>query len=778
MKANINNSQLVSSEENSIQEMISRYGKYWKWYLLSCVLFLALGVSYVLLKSPVYSVVSNVLIKTDDGKSSTSGTASVMKSMGVGDLGGLMSAESILDEIQVMSSQTLTKQMIYNLGLYTSYEQVQFPFNKSLYNNSPIIIEANRSLLDTLEVGLDFKIKIDKEKKINVLVKIPKHDKMQYTFTSLPADIKTPYGVFRLKTSEKVAYSKLPLDINAFVSGLNPAAEDYKKIIDISQVSKKSNVIQLSINDDNKPRGKDILNEIVRLYNIDALTDKNKTALSTMEFLKVRTDTIYGELKAIEGDIEQYKIKNKISDTQTEAGSTLGQIVELKKKDIEYEIQRSMISSIGNYLKNSNTKDQLIPQSLVLSGEVNSAINQYNQLIFEKMKLLRNSNEKNPLLQALNEQIEVSKNQVQNTLHHALKDISMAQQDWGQQEGILMNRRSQLPQLEREYVDIKRQQETKSEIYLFLLQKMEETQLTLAASTPKAKIIDKAYSLAKPVAPKKMIVLGGCLAFGLMISFLIVYLLDLMKTTIGSKEELEKLSKREVIGEIASNHSAKKIIVAGANNDPSSELFRLLRGNLMFLLDEPDKKVILVTSTLPTEGKTYISSNLAVSLSLTDKKVALIGLDIRNPKLNENFKLMDSPGVTNFLSDSELKVKDIATASETYPGLDIILSGPIPPNPNELLLKKRLDDLFEQLRRKYDYIIVDSAPVGVVSDTFHLNRIADVCLYVTRIGITRKESVKFANTISQSKKLKNLYIVANGISLKDKNGGYGYGYSK
>jgi capsular exopolysaccharide synthesis family protein len=774
MKTNIRNTSLNTKDTTVFQETISQYKKYWKWYLLSSFIFLALGVLYVKIKAPVFAVNANVLIKTEDNNSSA-GTASLMKS--IGGLGGMMSSESVEDEMLVMSSQTLTKQMVYNLKLFTKYDLVRFPFNKPLYGNSPIVMDIDRSIVDTLSAFLKFKISVDENKKLNIVLKVPRQDDEVFSFSSLPADIKTKYGVFKVRFSDTHPM-KPPYKISLEVFGLDPAAEMYKQIIDISQVSRKSNMIQLTVNDENKPRGKDILNEIIRLYNIDALSDKNKNALSTNEFLRARTDTIYGELKAIEGNIEQYKVRNKLTDTQMEAGMAVGQITELQKKDVEFEIQKSLITSIDNLVKSGNSKDQLIPQSLVLSAEVNSAVEQYNGLILEKMRMLRNMNEQNPVIQALNDRISLVNKQVQSTLQHALKEITMVRKDWGSREGELMGRSSQIPRMEREYIDIKRQQGIKSEIYMFLLQKMEENQLTLAANAPKAKIVDEAFVLSKPVAPKKMIVLGGSLAFGFFFALGIVYILESLKTTVQSKDELERLADAEIIGEIAKGDPNQKIVVEGNSTNPGTELFRLLRGNLMFILNEPSKKVILVTSTIPGEGKTYVSSNLAVSLALTDRKVVLVGLDIRNPRLGENFKVAKRDGITNYLSESTCGYRDIVQPSGVHPDLDVILAGPIPPNPNELLLKNRLEELFASLRQEYDYIVVDSAPVGVVSDTFHLNRISDVCLYVSFIGKTKKESVRFANSIRSGNKLSNLYLIANGIDLKEKNGGYGYGYSR
>lgn len=765
------------SDNNIFQDTLTKYKKYWKWYVISVVIFGVLGVFYLKIKDPIFSINANVLIKTDDESSKSGGmaTSSLMKS--IGGIGGMMASENITDEIEIMSSQSLMKQMIYNLNLYTQYSRVRFPFNKSLYKESPILLEVDKEILDTLTTNIKLKIEANSKNDIDIKVITSRNDEEKLHITKLPSQINTKKGKIRLYQSQTSTITS-PYKLEVIVSGLDEAAENFKEIVNIAQVNKRSNVINLNIEDNNKSRGKDILNEIIQLYNIDALSDKNKTALSSQKFLKARTDTIYADLRSVEEKIEKYKIKNNLTDTQAEAAIALSQLTELQKKNIETEVQKSMISSIESFLKSSSNKNQLAPQSLVLNSEANRALDQYNALLLQKQQLLRNSNEQNPVIQSLNERITTMREQVLSTLNSTKKDINTAQRDWQVRENEMSGRKSQIPHLEREYVDVKRQQEIKSEIYLFLLQKMEETQLTLASSAPKAKIVDKAFSLNKPVSPKKKIVLVGFVLFGLMLSVLIIYIKEKLKTTINTKEELEEIAQIEIAGEIAKGNPSVKIVVQNNSTEPSVELFRLLRGNLMFLLNNPEQKVILVTSTLPQEGKTYISSNLAASLALTEKRVILVGLDIRSPKIDESFNLKQGKGITNYLSDNSLNIDNIIQPSNFNPHLDIALAGPIPPNPNELLLKDRLQLLFSELKKRYDYIIVDSAPVGVVSDTFLLNKISDVCLYVTYMGKTRKESITFANSLIANGKLNNIYFVANGIDLKEKNGGYGYGYGR
>jgi len=351
-------------------------------------------------------------------------------------------------------------------------------------------------------------------------------------------------------------------------------------------------------------------------------------------------------------------------------------------------------------------------------------------------------------------------------------------QDLKGQDKVVNNRIQNLPRQEREYLDIARQREIKQTLYIFLLQKREETNLSLASTSPKAKTIDVPMPTIKPVAPKRGTTLAIMLLLGLGFPFACFYLKQQLKTKIDSKEELERICDAEIIGEIGQSKSKESIIVKKDSTSPEVELFRLLRANILFKIRGTDKKVIMITSTIAGEGKTFVGANLALSMALTGKKVLLAGLDIRKPRLAEYLGLPKVKGISNYLSDGGLSPDDLIQKSGIHPNLEIVQAGPVPPNPNELLMEDGLDELFKYYRTKYDYIIVDTAPVGIVSDTFLLDRIADITLYVSRIGYVHKDSVKNINIIVEKNSLRNLYVVANGIKLGEKNGGYGYGYGQ
>ena len=342
-----------------------------------------------------------------------------------------------------------------------------------------------------------------------------------------------------------------------------------------------------------------------------------------------------------------------------------------------------------------------------------------------------------------------------------------------------------IPRQEREYTEIKRQQGVKEALFLFLLQKKEEKYLNLSLIEPTSKLIDDVNGSGDPVTPKRNLILIFSLFLGVLFPTIGIKIRDLLRYQIETKEELESLTSIPVLGEIMKSEQKENIIIKENSTDSFTELVRLLRTNLLFVLDSPDKKVINVVSSISGEGKTFIAINLAVSLALLDKKVLVIGLDIRKPKLGEYLQLDNKSGITYYLT-GQIKKEELIIPSGVHPNLSVILAGPIPPNPNELLAKTALDKLLIELRKEFDYIIIDTAPIGVVSDSYSLNRIADVNLYVVSANYTHKKAIEEVNELHKHKKLKNLYFVLNNIDKRKigynyglkKNYGYGYGNEK
>lgn len=756
------------SEFVNVGDVILKYSKHWKWFLGSILLCLFVAIAYIKTVDPTYYIVSNIKLRSNEEGAKIA--SSLVRSFGLGSIAG---SENISDEASVIASQTHMRDMIYELGLYTTYDLKNFPFDKSLYNTSPVVLDVPRSVMDTLSMPIEFKVKVNEDKSVEVKAEADDEKVGEAKFASLPGEIKTAYGNFFLKYSGKsIGESSYKLDVNLF--GLDYAAEKFKERIVVAPTTDKSDIIYLSIKDVDRQRGRDILNKLVELYNEDAKLEKNEEAENTALFIKERIDLLTVELSTIENKLESFKRSNNITDMAVESKAFIEKYHDLQEKTTEANIQMDIASMLDKYVTDPKNKYELIPTNTgVLPGTL-EAIRSYNSAVLERTRLLQNTKESNPVLISLNEQIDLLRKNVQTSVSNAKRDLTIRKQDWTGLEGEMQSRMSEMPKQQREYIEIERQRQVKSDLYVFLLTKMEETQLTLASTTPKAKVIDGAYNIWKPIAPRKMMVLAIALLLGVLFPVIILYLIDIFKFKIGSKEELIEATSVPVLGEICLDKNAGNIAIAEGISTSTAELFRLVRTNLQFLMKK-DEKVVLVTSSISGEGKSFFTVNLALSYSLIkNKKVVLVGLDIRNPKLSEYLSINRKDGMTVYLASDDMQPQDIIIhRPDLHSNIYVIPAGPIPPNPAELLLNDRLDEMFDYLRANFDYIIVDTAPVGMVSDTFSLDRVSDATIYLFRANYTNKSHLKFAETIVEENKLKNMSVVINGTTTKS---AYGYGY--
>lgn len=748
-------------------EFIIKYTRYWKWFLISLVSTILLGILYIKLVDPTYYMVANVKLKTEEEGAKIA--SSLVRSFG---LGGLAGSDNIDDEAVIMGSQSHMRSMIYNLGLYTSYDLKKFPFDKSLYNTSPVILEADRSIVDTLSTFIRLKVKVKDSRSVEIEAD---HDGDKIgTYTgSLPGIIKTDFGNFNLKFSD-IEFNQKSYRIEITLSGLNYAAEMFRKEVEVGSIDNKSNIIQLAITDTDRQRGKDILNKLVELYNLESKAERSEEAKSTADFIQERITLLGEELGTLENELENFKKQNKLINLDAESRAFISRYQDLQERNTEISIQQDITNMLKGYVSDPKNRYELIPTNTGVPSGTLEAIKAYNSALLERARLLQNTKESNPVIKNMDEQIGMLRKNVQSSIENVQKDIAVRKKDWSGLAGEMQSRMSEMPRQERQYIEMERQRQVKSELYVFLLTKMEETQLTLASTTPKAQIVDEAYNTWKPVAPKKKTVFAIALLFGLILPVLVIYLIDVFKVKLASKEDLENATNIPVLGEIPLDKGAVHVAVAEGVSTSTAELFRLLRTNLQFVLKK-DEKVILVTSSISGEGKSFFTVNLAISFSLIrNKKVALVGLDIRNPKLSEYLSIKQKGGLTLFLASDDMKPDEIIIHKpELHPNVYFVPAGPIPPNPAELLLGDRLDEFFSYLRANFDYIIVDSAPVGMVSDTFSLDRVCDATLYLFRANYTNKSNLKLAESIVREEKLKKLSLVMNGTTTK---AAYGYGY--
>jgi capsular exopolysaccharide synthesis family protein len=756
-----------------LSELIWIFVKNWKWFVLSVCLCVGIAVLYVKIKNPVYIVRSLVLLKEDEKRPSSSSMIP-----GMSDLGSIMGSKNIDNEIEIFNTRKIMRQSIIDLNMYVALEVRSNLRKINPYPNLPFIITVDSLQADTIG-RLEFTMKPSDNETYNIKGKYygkKGSTKFSTTIDHFPATIQTSSIDVHIAKNPLVETGKKLKTVDVKIYNPNTLALLLSAKVNAEPIDERTTILNLSTETDNIKWAQDLLDKIIETYNKDAIKDKNMFASLTAQFVDERILKIEEELGSVEKQAENYKKDNNLTDISSHAKLFLTQINDYDKARAETQIQLNIVQYIEECIKSEENQNNLIPTVGISDINLVSIIAKYNAMLTERNRLENATTKSNPALQLINDQLASTRQNILSNIDNFVQSMEIMLKDLKKQDLQTNTKIKNIPRQEREFLEIKRQQEIKATLFSFLLQKKEETSLSLASATPKAKVIEDPMPDIGHIAPRTGLLLMVALCTGMLIPFVIFYLKKSFMIEITSKEEIEALSKVEVIGEICKNEKDGKIVVAHQAKGASVELFRLLRSNLSFVLDSSNKKVILLTSMLSGEGKTYISVNLASSLALINKKVVLVGLDIRKPQLDDYLETPQKNGLTHYLSNRGMKASDIIQHSNIHQNLDIIRAGVIPPNPNELLRSSRLDELMNDLRNLYDYIILDTAPVGLVSDTLLLNRLSDVCLYVIRAGVAHKSSIKYLNTIHEQKKLKNLFVIVNGLDPKKRSSRYGYGY--
>ena len=776
-----------SKEENiDIKELLFKYVIHWPWFVGAVVACLIAAWIYLYMSTPVYNISATVLIK-DDKKGGSVGMLSGLESLG---LDGMISpSQNIDNEIEVLRSKTIVKEVVENLGLYISYtDEDEFP-SKNMYKTSPVQVSLTPQEADLLEEPMIVEMTLQPQGSIDVNVEIG-DDEYQKHFEKLPAVFPTHKGTLAFfqtpdsilpskKASEEiVGVERTVRNITATINKPLAVAKGYCGNMTIEPTSKTTSVAVISLKNSNVQRGKDFINKLLEMYNINTNNDKNEVAQKTAEFINERISIISKELGSTEKDLESFKRGAGITDLTSDAQIALTGSAEYEKKRVENQTQINLLQDLQKYMQNEGY--EVLPSNIGLQDvNLSAAINRYNDVLVERKRLLRTSTENNPTIINLDTSIHAMKENVQVSLDRVLRGLFITKADLDREANRYSRRISEAPGQEREFVSIARQQEIKAGLYLMLLQKREENAITLAATANNAKIIDDAIADEAPVSPKGKMIYLVALVLGVGIPVGVIYMLELTKFKIEGRADVEKLTSVPIIGDIPLTDEKQGAIAVFENqNNLMSETFRNIRTNLQFML-ENDKKVILVTSTVSGEGKSFISANLAISLSLLGKKVVIVGLDIRKPGLNKVFNIpRKGVGITQYLANPEKNLMDLVQLSDVSKNLYILPGGSVPPNPTELLARDGLDKAIEMLKKNFDYVILDTAPVGMVTDTLLIGRVADLSVYVCRADYTHKNEYTLINELAENNKLPNLCTVINGLDLKRRKYGYYYGYGK
>jgi tyrosine-protein kinase Etk/Wzc len=776
-----------SKEENiDVKELLFKYLIHWPWFVGAVVACLIAAWVYLHVSTPVYNISATVLIK-DDKKGGSAGMLSGLESLGLD--GMISSLQNIDNEIEVLRSKTIVKEVVEDLGLYISYtDEDEFP-SRNMYKTSPVQVSLTPQEADLLEEPMIVKMALQLQGSMDVTVKID-DDEYQKHFEKLPAVFPTDKGTLAFfltpdsvlsskRTSEETTASeKTTRNITATINKPLAVAKWCCKNMTIEPTSKTTSVAVISLKNSNVQRGKDFINKLLEMYNINTNNDKNEVAQKTAEFINERIGIISKELGSTEKDLESFKRGAGITDLTSDAQIALTGSAEYEKKRVENQTQINLLQDLQKYMQNEGY--EVLPSNIGLQDlNLAAAINRYNDVLVERKRLLRTSTENNPTIINLDTSISAMKENVQVSLDRVLRGLFITKADLDREASRYSRRISEAPGQEREFVSIARQQEIKAGLYLMLLQKREENAITLAATANNAKIIDEAIADDAPVAPRSKITYLIALILGVGIPVGVIYLLELTKFKIEGRADVEKLTSAPIVGDIPLTDEKQGAIAVFENqNNLMSETFRNVRTNLQFMLGN-GKKVILVTSTVSGEGKSFISGNLAISLSLLGKKVVIVGLDIRKPGLNKVFNISKrEQGITQYLANPEKNLMDLVQLSDVSKNLYILPGGTVPPNPTELLARDGLDKAIETLKKNFEYVILDTAPVGMVTDTLLIGRVADLSVYVCRADYTRKNEYTLINELIDGNKLPNLCTVINGLDLKKRKYGYYYGYGK
>ena len=769
-----------SEEQVNIQELLFRYLIHWPWFVVSIIICIACAWGYLRLTTPIYNISATVLIK-DEKKGGGASMSSDLEKMG---LEGFVSSSSNVDnEIEVLRSKSLAREVVNNLGLFVTYmDEDEFP-SKELYHTSPVLVSLTHQEADKLPGRMEINMILQPTGALGVQITVGEKE-YRKQFDKLPAVFPTDEGTVAFFANNDTLSAVCPENITkerhitAFINRPFSVLKEYVNSLSIAPTSKTTSVVVISLENTNTRRGRDYINKLLEMYNINANNDKNEVAQKTAEFIDERIGIISKELGSTEQDLENFKRSAGITDLSSEAQIALTGNAEYEKKRVENQTQINLVMDLQRYMKGNEY--EVLPSNIGLQDAASAgAIDRYNQMLVERKRLLRTSTENNPTIINLDTSIRAMRTNVQATLDATLKGLQITKEDLAREASRYSRRINDAPTQERQFVSIARQQEIKSGLYLMLLQKREENAITLAATANNVKIIDEALADDNPISPKKTIVYLVALVLGVGLPVGVIYLIGLTKFKIEGRADVEKLTSLPVVGDIPlADEKTGSIAVFENQNNLMSETFRNVRTNLQFML-ENGKNVILVTSTISGEGKSFISANLAISLSLLGKKVVIVGLDIRKPGLNKVFNIPKKEhGITQYLTNTTANLMDFVQPSDINKNLFILPGGTVPPNPTELLARGGLEKAIETLKANFDYVILDTAPVGMVTDTLLIGRVADLSVYVCRADYTHKAEFTLINELAENNKLPNLCIAINGLDLNSRKYGYYYGYGK
>lgn len=756
----------TQSELIDFGALFRQYASKWYWFAISIALCCTLGFLYSRTVSPQYEVRANVRLTEN---SSAGNLLSNMKDMG-SLFGGNANAE---DEVEVAMSHTVLRDVARKLGLTTVHYVVPMPMKSVfMFTDYPVDVVPSPAIdLDTLRTAINFKIKVNDDG----LARIEARARGKKIFTEknveLPAVVSLPYGDFTVSLTDSYKPGK---SIKAVVNicGSDDAAETLRGQLNVALASKHSQIISMQMITDNINYAESVLNTLIANYNAVGLDQTIDQMSATANFINDRLTTMRAELDSTETSFAKYKQNNSMVEFAGNTKLLFEKMGNTEKLLNEQEVKTEMARLTLRLVEESARDNSLVPST----PEAEKSIDAYNALVTQRMQLERSAKPGNQQLQQIDERIDQLRQNIVLTLKQNLAINEKQLNEYRSLYSSLLAEAGSTPSQELGYHDIARERMVQEQLYVYLLQKKEETAIMISNASPRGTIVDAAYSLNENLAISRKMILAICFILGLIIPPVVLYFKKLLRNKFQTKEEVEEMVTAPVLGEVSQDNSGDVLVVKTGGSSSTAELFRLIRANLQFVMRDPNDKVVMMTSTSSGEGKSFISINMAASFALLNKRVLLVGMDIRKPRLQQYLGLdAGHRGLTQYLASAATTLDDIIQKDVVMPGLDVITAGPVPPNPSEMLASEKVDALFSQLRMMYDMIIVDSAPVGMVSDSFLLARISDATIYVTRANVTNMSDLKFINELYTGNKLRRIGVVVNGTMTRR---GYGYGYGE
>jgi capsular exopolysaccharide synthesis family protein len=763
----------------------------WQWFLLSLLICVLSAWLYLRYTTPVYQVSARILVKDDNSQKSNS--AQMLSDME--EMGFLTNSAGIDNEVEVLRSRVLVREVVKDLKLYTEYRSIGKIIHLLAYQAQPINVDLDPVHLDSLDRLLlkgVRRIRMELRRngggyqvKGSLLINSEEQKSFERYFKSLPVSFRTDYGMLTFTANPLV---KELGQTEAYEITIVPpmlAATNYLSALSVAPTSKTTSVAKLTLRDEHIQRGMDFLAQLAQCYNRQANADKNEIALRTEEFINERISKINAELGSTEGSLEDFKRRNAVTNLNVDASQSVQMSSEFSARLSEANSQIQMLDYLREYVNNPSNKNQIIPSNVGLTDGASTAlIANYNQAVQDRNRLLKAASEQAPQVQTLTATINELQSSIKTALLQARRSADISRQGIQSEYAKYQGKISNAPVQERVLTQIGRQQDIKSGLYLMLLQKREENSIALAATADKGKLLDEPLYEGK-VSPKNALIMLLAVVFGILLPVIFLFLRGLFRYTVGGYDDVARLTTLPLIGNVpVAGDKAKTsagIVVHENTNSQMDEIFRSMRTKIRNMLKE-NEKVILFTSSMSGEGKTFNAANLAISFALLGKKVILCGLDIRKPALGRLFGLSERhEGITRLLNLDEVTASDLreqVVESGVNPNLDLLMAGPIPPNPTELLTRRSFEQVVSLLRQQYDYIIFDSAPVGIVSDTLEISRYADLTVYICRADYTPKSGLDLLNSLDSENSLPNPCVVLNGIDMSKRRYGYYYGYGR